>query len=165
MSIAELIRKMAQAGAPPEAIALAVEAIEAKEADMQKRRDTERDRARRYRERGGGNISADLRASVMERDGGVCQECGSLDYPQIDHIHPVSLGGATEEENLQVLCRVCNARKKDRVRKSEKRNSAEFPRTSSDIPTPDKERSPTPPKEINPTLRGGNQGEIQRQSG
>jgi len=49
VSIAELIRKMAEAGAPPEAIALAVEAIEGKDAEIERRRQVERDRKRRQR--------------------------------------------------------------------------------------------------------------------
>ncbi|PDT47312.1 hypothetical protein CO661_14110 [Sinorhizobium fredii] len=49
MSIAELIRKMAEAGATPEAIALAVEAIESKSADVERRREVERERKRRQR--------------------------------------------------------------------------------------------------------------------
>jgi hypothetical protein len=49
VSIAELIRKMAKAGAPPEAIALAVEAIEGKDAEIDRRRQVERDRKRRQR--------------------------------------------------------------------------------------------------------------------
>jgi len=49
VSIADLIRKMAEAGATPEAIALAVEAIESKNADVERRREVERERKRRQR--------------------------------------------------------------------------------------------------------------------
>lgn len=49
MTIAELIRGMAAAGAPPEAIALAVEAIEAKDAALEARRASDRERKRRQR--------------------------------------------------------------------------------------------------------------------
>lgn len=49
MTVAELIRKMAEAGAPTEAIAIAVEAIEARDGQMAERRAAERDRKRRQR--------------------------------------------------------------------------------------------------------------------
>ena len=49
MSIAALIRAMTAAGAPPEAIALAVDAIEAKDAELRRKKDIERDRKRRQR--------------------------------------------------------------------------------------------------------------------
>jgi hypothetical protein len=52
-----------------------------------------------------------LRAAVLVRDGGRCRACGSARRLEIDHIVPVSKGGATEESNLQTLCRRCNRRK------------------------------------------------------
>lgn len=51
MSIASLIRSMTEAGAPLEAIALAVEAIEARDAEIARRREQDRDRKRKQRER------------------------------------------------------------------------------------------------------------------
>lgn len=51
MSVATLIRRMAEAGAPAEAIALAVEAIEAAQAQIEAGRTAARDRKRRQRER------------------------------------------------------------------------------------------------------------------
>lgn len=42
---------------------------------------------------------------------GSCNSCGTTERLEVDHIHPVSLGGLTEPGNLQVLCRTCNARK------------------------------------------------------
>jgi hypothetical protein len=51
MSIATLIRQMTEAGAPPEAIALAVEAIEAAQNKDQARRAAQRERTRRHREK------------------------------------------------------------------------------------------------------------------
>lgn len=64
-----------------------------------------------------GKIPSDVRAAVMKRDGGRCQECGSTDDPTIDHkITPWSLGGSsTDPVNLQVLCRSCNSRKGARI--------------------------------------------------
>jgi hypothetical protein len=51
MSIATLIRRMTEAGAPPEAIALAVEEIEALQGSLDARRAADRDRKREQRER------------------------------------------------------------------------------------------------------------------
>jgi hypothetical protein len=52
MSLAALIRSMADAGAPPEAIALAVEAVEAAEAKVEAGRAAARERKRRQRDKG-----------------------------------------------------------------------------------------------------------------
>ena len=47
-----------------------------------------------------------------------CAECGTRDtsriYFQVDHIIPMNNGGKTRPENLQILCRSCNARKSDK---------------------------------------------------
>lgn len=55
-----------------------------------------------------------LRQYLIDRIG-VCQACGSSDDLTIDHIVPMALGGAHEISNVQLLCRGCNARKKQRV--------------------------------------------------
>ena len=34
---------------------------------------------------------------------------------QVDHIIPLNKGGKTVPENLQVLCRKCNASKSDKI--------------------------------------------------
>ena len=60
---------------------------------------------RRYRERAARITAAQIRA-VMERDL-VCQACGELGR-DVDHIIPVSMGGQTEMENLQLLCQPCH---------------------------------------------------------
>ena len=56
-------------------------------------------------------IPDDLKQLVWLRDGGRCRHCGSTIELQYDHIIPVSMGGATSAENLQVLCGPCNRRK------------------------------------------------------
>lgn len=56
-------------------------------------------------------IPADVRAFVFRRDGGACQDCGSQQELQFDHVIPVSLGGASTAENVQLLCGPCNRRK------------------------------------------------------
>jgi len=153
VSISAIVRALVAAKATPEMILAAVEAAEASNEDaLERRLASDAAKSRRYRERGGGAIPGPLRAEVLERDNYECQDCASGDYLQIDHIHPVSKGGPTVLENLQVLCRVCNARKKDRIRKGIPRNSTEFLGKSTDNLSTPKEKSPTPPKEITPSI-------------
>ena len=56
-------------------------------------------------------ISEDLRRVIFRRDGGACVRCGSPELLQFDHVIPVSRGGATTSDNLQILCIVCNREK------------------------------------------------------
>src|SRR5436305_11546482 len=49
-----------------------------------------------------------LRTAVLDRDHWQCVYCGSTEELQIDHIIPVSRGGATTLDNLEVLCKHCN---------------------------------------------------------
>ncbi len=65
---------------------------------------------------------------VYLRDGGICQCCGkridfdcepnSDDYPSIDHIIPIALGGKHQWDNVQLMCRKCNYLKGDRPHES-----------------------------------------------
>jgi hypothetical protein len=43
---------------------------------------------------------------------GMCAACHAENDLTIDHVVPMSLGGKHEPENLQVLCRACNSKKK-----------------------------------------------------
>jgi hypothetical protein len=56
-----------------------------------------------------------IKQKVFERDGRVCKKCGSTDKLCIDHIFPVSRGGFTVLENLQVLCEKCNLQKSNKI--------------------------------------------------
>lgn len=56
-------------------------------------------------------IPPELSLAVLERDNYRCRRCSAVEDLTIDHVHPLSQGGATELWNLQVLCRPCNARK------------------------------------------------------
>ena len=60
------------------------------------------------------HIPAAMRRFILARDGYRCQECGSTEDLEIDHIIAWTKGGATTPENLEVLCRPCNASKGNR---------------------------------------------------
>lgn len=67
----------------------------------------------RYRPR--KTIKPIIKKQVMERDRYRCVKCESFIDLQIDHIYPHSKGGSDEIDNLQTLCKLCNARKRDRI--------------------------------------------------
>ncbi len=61
------------------------------------------------------HIPAHVRREVWKRDGGRCQWrlesgglCGATRHLELDHIHPLSLGGASTADNLRVTCRFHN---------------------------------------------------------
>lgn len=56
-------------------------------------------------------IPADVQHLVFLRDDGRCVTCESSTELQFDHVIPLSFGGASSEENLQLLCGPCNRRK------------------------------------------------------
>lgn len=60
-------------------------------------------------------ISDAVRAEVFERDGGKCRACGSTDQLEYDHVVPVSKGGEGAADNIQLLCRSCNRKKRNRL--------------------------------------------------
>lgn len=66
------------------------------------------------------------RKAVVNRDGNICQICGKAcnendkrwgnigpDFPTIDHIIPLALGGEHTWENVQCSCAICNSYKRD----------------------------------------------------
>ena len=62
-------------------------------------------------------IKPSLRFEILKRDDYRCQMCGATAKDgaalEIDHITPVAKGGGNDADNLQVLCRDCNAGKSD----------------------------------------------------
>lgn len=56
-------------------------------------------------------IPDDVKLLVVQRDQGQCCHCGSRVELQFDHIIPVSRGGSSNAENLQLLCGPCNRAK------------------------------------------------------
>ena len=72
------------------------------------------DRERKKRDRRLRRTAQKQRLKVIERDKGRCQLCGHLldhDFGEIDHIVPISHGGTSDMENLQLLCPDCHAEK------------------------------------------------------
>ncbi|MCR5668224.1 MAG: HNH endonuclease, partial [Lachnospiraceae bacterium] len=70
------------------------------------------------------NYEKELRDGAFDKakdDDGyyVCAECGMKAKDripfQVDHIIPMNKGGKTVSENLQILCRSCNAKKSDKL--------------------------------------------------
>ena len=61
------------------------------------------------------SIPSEIRKIVFNRDNGRCNKCGSEDDLQFDHILPVSKGGATTIENLEILCQTCNLSKSNKI--------------------------------------------------
>jgi hypothetical protein len=59
------------------------------------------------------DISRDTRQSLLNN--AVCANCGSIEYLQIDHVIPVSKGGKSGVDNLQVLCKSCNQKKAAKI--------------------------------------------------
>ncbi len=63
-------------------------------------------------------MTPSLRLQVMQRDVFSCKACGSkADRVRlhVDHVVPISKGGATEMANLQTLCADCNLGKAARL--------------------------------------------------
>lgn len=53
---------------------------------------------------------------AYEKQGGICPKCGKhfeIDEMEGDHITPWSIGGPTNDDNCQMLCKDCNRRKSD----------------------------------------------------
>ena len=58
-----------------------------------------------------GEIPLAVRREVFAHDKWMCVYCRSKRRLEIDHIIPISKGGADDRSNLQTLCRTCNRKK------------------------------------------------------
>ena len=70
-----------------------------------------------HRSKAHGYVSGSLRYDLIRRASGRCQACGVTAEKralEVDHIVPRNKGGSDEKSNLQVLCYLCNAQKRDR---------------------------------------------------
>lgn len=71
----------------------------------------------------GRNIPRAVMLRVARRDNNQCQICGKLlkdTEIEFDHIIPLSKGGSSEENNIQVTCFDCNRDKSDKFDVEEK---------------------------------------------
>jgi hypothetical protein len=59
-------------------------------------------------------IAREVKEAVWERDGGKCCACRTASLIEYDHIVPVSRGGSSDIDNIQLLCRSCNRKKRVR---------------------------------------------------
>lgn len=53
-------------------------------------------------------------SQLVIRDGGYCAKCGRTERLTVDHIVPLAKGGENDLDNMQILCKSCNSRKRDR---------------------------------------------------
>jgi len=60
-------------------------------------------------------IRGSVRKDVLRRDNYSCNWCGAENNLCMDHIWPFSLGGENTYDNLQTLCKNCNATKSDQI--------------------------------------------------
>lgn len=63
-------------------------------------------------------VPGPLRNEIFDRDQR-CLNCASDENLEIDHIVPISLGGDGDRDNLQVLCRSCNRKKRGELQSAE----------------------------------------------
>jgi 5-methylcytosine-specific restriction endonuclease McrA len=64
----------------------------------------------------GAGVSTEQWVTVKADYSGLCAYCGTMpDKLQMDHIEPLSKGGAHDTENVAPACRSCNASKNNRT--------------------------------------------------
>ncbi len=95
-------------------------------------------------------ITKEVRAAVLARDGGACLHCKSTENIEFDHIRPVSGGGTSEVENIQLLCRSCNRKKRTKTSVEPQATQLRSPRARSreieKEEETEKKEPPLPPK-------------------
>lgn len=56
-------------------------------------------------------VPAYVKMKILTKQGGTCASCPKKTELTVDHILPISEGGNSSEENLQVLCWTCHSKK------------------------------------------------------
>ena len=54
---------------------------------------------------------SNMRDKIAQRDGFACKYCGATEHLEVDHVVPLSRGGANTVRNVVIACRSCNAAK------------------------------------------------------
>ena len=65
-------------------------------------------------------VTRNQRLRILDRDGHACVSCGAKESLCMDHILPISRGGDSSDDNLQVLCSACNTKKGNKIDGEEK---------------------------------------------
>jgi hypothetical protein len=60
-------------------------------------------------------MRTEARNRILDKYNHKCNNCGSTERLEIDHIIPISKGGREDEINMQVLCKKCNLTKGNRM--------------------------------------------------
>ncbi len=60
-------------------------------------------------------ISDEVKREVWRRDQGMCAKCSNRESLEYDHIIPLSKGGSSTARNIELLCEMCNRRKRDDI--------------------------------------------------
>jgi len=68
-------------------------------------------RYRNAKRANGGSFTAEEWSTMCLLSGGRCVKCGQIAKLEVDHIIPVTKGGSNDIDNIQPLCRSCNASK------------------------------------------------------
>lgn len=71
-------------------------------------------RRKEYKRKGGGKLPPGAYKTLVKLYGESCLRCGAVDDLTIDHVTPIALGGKSNLDNLQILCRSCNSSKSSR---------------------------------------------------
>jgi hypothetical protein len=58
-----------------------------------------------------GIVDVDILTRVFEKYNKRCDKCGTVQNLVFDHTIPMYRGGSNTEDNLQILCRICNMEK------------------------------------------------------
>jgi hypothetical protein len=85
-------------------------------------------------------VAAQTRADLLSLAQHKCADCPSTTDLEIDHIVPISKGGTGAPDNLQVLCRKCNRKKRVRLKQEAAEHLRSKPlRRTSDQRSPETE--------------------------
>lgn len=84
-------------------------------------------------------MSLGRRGRIIARQGHVCARCGDkVSVFEIDHVLPIELGGAEDDDNLQALCGRCHRAKTgadiQRIAKARRQAKLNHPRVPSKRP-------------------------------